>query len=253
MSIPDDVDHYPDAPGIYGAPTSVAKAINEVMKKVTYVQKVGKNEFHNYKYASDGDILAQVQPAMAEAGLLILQNEAKRDVIANGAVMSITYNFTLAHISGEVWPVLYARTGLSTCLNSKGGFDDKAANKCSTAARKYFVLSLFWIPTGLDEDPDNHETEKTGATKDKGPPAQFGKKALLADKLLTPEQRAKIDGWCAAIEGMIDPLTVLEWENEHKDDLARLAKLNTVQWNRVTQIITDKTADPFTGERQPNG
>jgi len=46
---------------------------------------------------------------------------------------------------------------LSSLRNSKGGYDDKALNKCHTTARKYFILGLFQIPTGLADDADAEE------------------------------------------------------------------------------------------------
>jgi hypothetical protein len=71
--------------------------------------------------------------------------------------MTTRYEFTLAHTSGAVWPDKPAHTGMSACRNSKGGFDDKAANKCHTAARKYFLLGLFQVPTGEDYRESAHD------------------------------------------------------------------------------------------------
>jgi hypothetical protein len=66
-------------------------------------------------------------------------------------VIAIEYAFTVAHTSDETWQPL-RQTGVSTCRNTKGGWDDKALNKCHTAARKYFLLALFQIPTGEEAD-----------------------------------------------------------------------------------------------------
>ena len=56
------------------------------------------------------------------------------------------------------------QTGVSTCRNSKGGWDDKSLNKCHTAARKYFLLSLFQIPTGEEDDADKGEKARARLT-----------------------------------------------------------------------------------------
>jgi hypothetical protein len=69
-------------------------------------------------------------------------------------VIAIEYAFTVAHASGETWPHTIKQTGVSTCRNSKGGWDDKSLNKCHTAVRKYFLLALFQIPTGEEDDAD---------------------------------------------------------------------------------------------------
>ena len=66
-------------------------------------------------------------------------------------------------VSGETWPQPLRQTGVSTCRNSKGGWDDKSLNKCHTAARKYFLLSLFQIPTGEEADADFGENDERPA------------------------------------------------------------------------------------------
>jgi hypothetical protein len=59
---------------------------------------------------------------------------------------------------------------MSTCRNTKGGFDDKAANKCHTAARKYFLLGLFQVPTGEDYRQPAHDGDADSGD-DAPPPA----------------------------------------------------------------------------------
>lgn len=146
-------------------PAEIAGAINAIMGEVDYVQKKGTNSFHNYKFAAVGDVLAKLQPAMHKAGLVIIQNETGHTL--NGAVMEVRYEFSLIHKSGAVWPDRPVHTGMATATNSKGGFDDKCVNKCMTAARKYFLLALFQIPTGDEADADADEGTAT-------PPANNG-------------------------------------------------------------------------------
>ena len=144
-------------PAVY--PAEIVTAIAKVMGADLYIQKRGKNAFHGYKYATVGDILDKIQPLMSEAGLVIFQDEGPTEFLDEGNVMATRYWFTLAHISGAVWPQKFVHTGMSACRNSKGGFDDKAANKCHTAARKYFILGLFQIPTGEDFRQAAHDAD----------------------------------------------------------------------------------------------
>ena len=137
-------------------PKEIVEAIAAVMHKVGYVQKKGTNTFHGYKYASIEDVLDKVQPALAEVGLIITQDELSHEIVADNNLMQAIYSFTLAHKSGTTAPPI-RHTGLAALRNSKGGYDDKALNKCHTAARKYFILGLFQIPTGLAADPDEDE------------------------------------------------------------------------------------------------
>lgn len=200
-------------------PPAIAEAVISVMAKVTFVAKSSENTFQKYNYASDGDILKQVQPAMAEAGLFLIQDEIARHEVADGRILAVTYGFRLVHKSGAVSPRIYQRTGMSLYKNERGNYDDKAANKCQTAARKYFILSLFLIPTG--EDPDAHDGEARapmgGATKDrsappptpKPPAAQPTPRPEIKQTALTPEQ--------LAAQGMpkpADPVPQVQAKNE---------------------------------------
>lgn len=243
-------------------PPEIVQAINAVMLEVTYVQKGAVNTFQQYKYASDGAILAKVQPAMAKAGLMFFQDELKREFIADGQLLAITYTFTLAHKSGAIWPIQYHRTGMSACRNSKGGYDDKSANKCQTAARKYFILGLFLIPTGEDEDPDSHDGETKdagkpaakGATKDTSPPPQVKTPPAKAEKPVSymvpaPAAQAKVKPWC---DGAYDTIataahldTLLGWENDPEtvEKMAWLKANWTAQHERLSLILKEKYAE----------
>jgi hypothetical protein len=127
-------------------------AIAAVMNEVHVVAKRGENEFHRYRYATMGDILKEVTPLLGRHGIVIFQSETGRAMFDDDNVIAVEYAFTVAHASGETWPHVIKQTGVSTCRNSKGGWDDKSLNKCHTAARKYFLLALFQSPTGDEED-----------------------------------------------------------------------------------------------------
>jgi hypothetical protein len=134
-------------------------AIAAVMNEVHVVAKRGENEFHRYRYATMGDILKEVTPLLGRHGIVIFQSETGRAMFDDDNVIAVEYSFTVAHASGETWPHVIKQTGVSTCRNSKGGWDDKSLNKCHTAARKYFLLALFQIPTGEEADADQGESD----------------------------------------------------------------------------------------------
>ncbi len=137
--------------------TSVAKiaqSISAVMSEIGVIGKDGRNEFHRYDYAKMEDILQRLTPLMAKHGLVVFQTEIDRTMFDEDRAVAVRYAFTIVHSSGEVWPEHPVQTGLSRCRDSKGGFDDKSFNKAHTAARKYFLLALFQIPTGDDDDAD---------------------------------------------------------------------------------------------------
>jgi hypothetical protein len=137
----------------------ITKAIAGVMQEIDMVAKRGHNTFHHYHYARMEDILRQLTPLLGKHGLVVFQDETGRSMFDNDGVIAITYEFTVAHESGEIWPHRLRQTGVSRCRDSKGGWDDKSINKCHTAARKYFLLSLFQIPTGDEVDADRGEED----------------------------------------------------------------------------------------------
>jgi hypothetical protein len=149
--------------------SEIIKSIAAIMGEVGSVTKAGKNEFHRYAYATAADILHKLQPLMAREGLVVFQTEKERNLSDDG-VLSVTYDFTIAHKSGEVWPTPITRTGMSSAKNSKGGFDDKCLNKCHTSAHKYFHLTLFEIPTGDYDDADGEEDKPPVARNRPSPP-----------------------------------------------------------------------------------
>jgi ERF superfamily len=114
-------------------------AIAAVMNEVHVVAKRGENEFHRYRYATMGDILKEITPLLGRHGIVIFQSETGRAMFDDDNVIAVEYAFTVAHASGETWPHVIKQTGVSTCRNSKGGWDDKSLNKCHAAARKYFL------------------------------------------------------------------------------------------------------------------
>lgn len=139
---------------------NIALAITKVAAEVGVIEKRGKNNFHNYKFAQMGDILEKLSPLMAKHGLAVLQSEMRRSMFDDNRVIAIEYGFTLIHTSGEIWPKELISSGMSRCRDSKGGFDDKSMNKCHTSARKYYLLSLFQIATGDEDDADLDENLK---------------------------------------------------------------------------------------------
>lgn len=135
----------------------VIAAIAGVMAEIKPVEKLGWNKFQNYAHARIGDLNAELTPLMGKHGLVVFQNEVDRTMFDGGSTVSVRYEFTVVHKSGQIWPERPLVTGMSRCRDSKGGFDDKTFNKCHTAARKYFLISLFQIPVEDANDADDHE------------------------------------------------------------------------------------------------
>ena len=141
---------------------AILAALNQVMGKVSYIQKTGKNAFHGYKYASEADLLEKLRPAMIEAGLVLIPSTKHVGDIDGHGNTTVTVEYTLAHKDGEIWPEKIYAFG---CGNdrSKTGVGDKGLYKALTGANKYLLFKLFQIETG--DDPENDSAPVTPPTK----------------------------------------------------------------------------------------
>jgi hypothetical protein len=146
--------------------SEIVKALTAIMAEVGSVKKGGRNTFHGYDYARAEDVAHALQQVMAKHGVMVIQTENGQSVGVvgeRGSVVKQSYRFFLLHTSGEklteIDGVPFTHTGVAQAMNSKGGLDDKAINKCHTAARKYFLLALFQIPTGEFADADGDEEQ----------------------------------------------------------------------------------------------
>lgn len=148
---------------------TIAKALHQVMEKVAYVQKTGKNDFHGYKYAGEADLLAVLRPAMIEAGLLLLPSNKSTSTIDEFGNVTVLMEYTLAHKDGDVWPEKLVSAGMGNDRAKNGSVGDKGVYKAITGANKYLLFKLFQIETGDDPETADraHEVAPEVATLSK--------------------------------------------------------------------------------------
>ena len=139
-------------------PATITKALHDVMSKVGYVQKKGRNEFHRYNYAGEADLLEALRPAMLEAGLLLIPSGVEHSPIDEYGNTHVSVAYTLAHKDGDVWPEKIVAFGSGNDRNSKGGVQDKGTYKALTGANKYLLFKLFQIETGDDPEKTEHDS-----------------------------------------------------------------------------------------------
>lgn len=197
---------------------SIAKAVSSVMSEIGIVGKEGKNEFHRYAYAKMEDILQRLTPLMAKNGLVVFQTELDRSMFDDERAIAVRYAFTICHSSGEVWPERPIQTGVSRCRDSKNNFDDKALNKAHTAARKYFLLALFQIPTGDEGDEDDADRGTNDAPS--RPPIREpvpgpNKTPVPTGPHEVPAAGQSYAGWARAfldeVANVVDPKVAAQW------------------------------------------
>jgi len=132
----------------------IIQALNNIMKDVSYVQKSSKNEFHNYKYASEASLLESLRPAMIKHGLTLIPSVGNVSPIDQHGNTMLTVEYTLAHTSGEIWPDKIVAVGCGNDRSKSGSVGDKGVYKALTGANKYLLFKLFQIETGDDPEKD---------------------------------------------------------------------------------------------------
>lgn len=144
------------------AESAIHQAILMVMRQIGYVQKTGFNQKQQYKFASEGDLIRTLRPAMLEAGITVAvvniealerwESTAKSGLPQHHIRGIVTTRFSHA-ASGECLDVASLAEGAD--------FLDKASFKAMTGAYKYALRETFCIETG--DDPDQETTNGGGA------------------------------------------------------------------------------------------
>src|SRR5690606_30681483 len=112
-------------------------ALVQVQRQVKSPRKTGYNSHRQYHYATLADILDACRPALAEAGLAILQTP----IWGPRGLELVT---TLAHTSGP-----WVRCRMPVLSVS----DPQAMGSALTYSRKYSILTI----VGLAPDDDDHD------------------------------------------------------------------------------------------------
>jgi hypothetical protein len=207
----------------------LAAAIAAVMAEIKPVEKEGWNDFHRYRYAKMQDLSRELTPLMGKHGIVVFQTEDGRELFDEGKAVAVRYRFTIVHKSGQIWPERPIQTGLASCRTSKGTFDDKALNKCHTSARKYFLLSLFQIPTADEEDADGDHGNGNGQARARPQgarrpvPSTSGKLPPHFVPIVDGEQP---DAWAKRFNAFID-------KAESKDEIDKWYDANATVFDKL--------------------
>lgn len=159
--------------------TCIAEAIGEVLEATKDgVPKTGRNNHGGYNYASEDDVLNTIRPAMGKAGLILIPSTSGPARIEHGQTQKgssnvtayVTMEYTLAHVSGAVWPEKLHSEGMATDTQ------DKAVAQAITSAHKYFMLKFFMLATDQDPDRDKQDQGAGSSTSPSGAvsPSQSG-------------------------------------------------------------------------------
>lgn len=150
-------------------PAGLIKKLAEVMKAVERIPKSGHNNFHNYDYATEADIVAAVRQLLAERNVMLIPaivGRERESVGDKGSVLTqldMTFTFFDGD-SGEEKTFSWLGAGTDK--------EDKGAYKAMTGGEKYFLLKTFLIPTGDDPEAETDGADRRTVTASSTPPTQ---------------------------------------------------------------------------------
>jgi len=233
---------------------NIIKALNEVMKDVSYVQKSSENKFHNYKYASESSLLESLRPSMIANGLVLIPSIGNVSSIDNHGNTTVTVEYTLAHTSGEIWPDKIIAVGCGNDKSKSGSVGDKGIYKALTGANKYLLFKLFQIETGDDPEKDEGDKAATSKEPEKAPankePEKPAEKKESAKKIILPKGSLAAKDVTNYVKLFISTLEMCRdekevrafWssENENRTTLAILP--NNVEYAEMSKACSTKIA-----------
>jgi len=210
----------------------ILKALNDIMAEVGYVQKTGKNDFHDYKYMTEAGVLEKLRPAMVKAGLLLLPSISKIGAIDEWGNTTIEMSYTLAHVDGDIWPTPLIFGGCGGDRN-KNGVGDKGLYKAITGANKYMLFKLFQIETG--DDPENDAAQQ---------------KALEAEMVKAREFYMDTALKIAVPTGHETVGELTKWWNEEKSNREKIGIVkDTDEYNKLVKALAVRKGEIMSKEK----
>lgn len=181
---------------------TLAAKLAEVMAEVKYIQKRGKNAFHNYKYATEADVADKVRECLSAKSVVLVPDVVSQEVRQITTKKGNTEFIATLRIKFTFYDGDSGETISFHMIGEGQDAGDKAAYKAITGAEKYALMKTFLIPTG--DDPEEARATEGEGVETAEPVPDPSAKSLLesADSLptlqdiwrsLTPEQRTSCE------------------------------------------------------------
>lgn len=145
--------------------SSLVSKLAEVMAEVEWVEKKGRNNFFNYDYAKESDILAAIRNKLAEREIFIFTSVESIDFRENGKKTrdGATVNLVFVKTKHTFWDGQSGETMEVFGQGSGEDSGDKGVYKAITGAMKYFVSKNFLMSTGDDPEKDDEKEGRPNA------------------------------------------------------------------------------------------
>lgn len=195
----------------------LTEVLSGLYNEIESVPKSGYNDFNNYSYVTEPDLVNLIRPKLAEQGIFIYPSVVSQEVMpVNDKLLTLVdMEFTISD----------SETGESFVCHAQGqGYDnmDKGVYKAITGATKYFLYKLFLIAAG--DDPEQNNTFDKGKGQNGGNKFGTGKPSEkqveflldLADEFAIAQNLSFADG----VLGLLaySDIPVLPEQTELNDD-----------------------------------
>lgn len=215
--------------GVSVMPREIAAAIIAVARQIKKLGVDDKNEHGKYQFVSVDKFYERIGPLMAEAGLVLLIDDAGSEVKegkSGNPWLFIQYNLAFMHESGA----MSAPLRRSCALPISG---PQAFGSAQSFTEKYFLRQVFKVSTG-DKDGDDiapvenvpGNAPRSRATQERAPAASAAPAPAQAPPAPSPdvaEARRQHDEIRSAIDAAVKP-----------EDIDRL--LESKDWERLDEI-----------------
>lgn len=161
----------------------LATRLVNVMTAIGFIPKSGHNDFHNYDFVTDADVLDALRVKLAENGVATAISIDNADIIQfktdkEKVQFLVTVNGSIAFTDGvDTITIGIAGQGADG--------SDKGIYKAITGAVKYGLLKTFLVPTG-----DDPERDTAGEKGTEGPSTTSSDSPASSTTGLTQRQKA---------------------------------------------------------------
>ncbi len=201
------------------------------MKATGTVAKTGRNDFHGYAYATEGDVVETVRPHMVENGLMLIPHVESVNSDQHGNT-NVIVNYRLYHVSGDFIEFNIAASGND---KNRNGVGDKGIYKALTGASKYAMLKLFSLATGDDPEKDENHKKAAKQEEDELPPLPKLDKNQKSCELLLASIKL-----CANMARSKEELNNWYREPENKTALDYMKENNEALFNEALEYLKQR-------------
>lgn len=229
-------------------PAEIAGAVAKVKTEVVRLHKDERNTHGGYKYTSVDQFYEAIGPLEGEAGLVVLPQHVgspRKEVIEtkNGKQTVVVYKFVfmIAHASGQSWC-----NPDDICEQPVSWMGAQTAGAAKSYAHKYFLRSLYSVPTG-EKDADAQErweledsharTKAFAKRKETGAAAPAGSGITFMFDELEVLQVGEVPGRVRAFLATAPADIRRVWAADNEHSMRQLHAAAKATWLEVKKVV----------------